>query len=263
LDFQVLVPFPATQDWSFEEPWVAARAKGDEAALARLGEDYQHALRLQTLLYTAAGDAAFERPTPQILLLHANAVGAAQWDSLFTWMKGRGFRFAAPDEVLADPVFYEMPVFTGRFGGSFWDRIRHVHRQARARERAVELLELQSAAWNRGDLAGFASAYADDAVFVSPTGLTRGRAAVLERYRVRYPDRAAMGTLAFEIVEMKDVWGPEVTPLGDATPGAIHGMSVVARWTLRREGAAATSGHTLLVLQRSGDDWRISHDASM
>jgi peptidoglycan/xylan/chitin deacetylase (PgdA/CDA1 family) len=252
-----------TQDWSFEEPWVTAERKADTAHLARLAEDYQHALRLQALLYTAAGDALFERPTPQVLLIHANAVGAAQWDALFTWMKGRGFRFAPPDEVLADPALAETPLFLARHGGSLWDRIRHVRRQATAREQIAALLEKQAVDWNRGDLAGFTSVYDEDAVFVSPTGITRGRAAVLERYRSRYPDRAAMGTLQLEIVELRDLWGPEITPLGDATPGGVHGASVVARWSLQREGAAPSSGHTLLVLQRSGNAWRIVHDASM
>jgi hypothetical protein len=207
-----------TQDWSFEEPWVTAQRKPDPTRLARLGEDYQHALRLQSLVYTAAGDALFERPTPQILLLHANAVGASQWDALFTWMKGRGFRFATADEVLADAAFAEAPAFLGRYGGSLWDRIRHVRRQAKAREQIAALLDQQAVDWNRGDLAAFTSVYDEDAVFVSTTGLTRGRGAVLERYRKRYPDRAAMGTLKLEIVELRDVWGPEVTPLGDATP---------------------------------------------
>ena len=35
------------QDWSFEQPWVEARKAGDTARLTRLGEDYQHALRLR------------------------------------------------------------------------------------------------------------------------------------------------------------------------------------------------------------------------
>jgi uncharacterized protein (TIGR02246 family) len=252
-----------TQDWSFEEPWVTAQRKPDPARLTRLGEDYQHALRLQSLLYTAAGDALFQRPTPQILLIHANAVGAAQWDALFTWMKGRGFRFAAADEILADPALAEAPPFLGRYGGSLWDRIRHVRRQSTAREQVAKLLDAQAADWNRGDLAAFTSVYDEDAVFVSPTEVTRGRAAVLERYRKRYPDQAAMGTLQLEIVEMRDVWGPEITPLGDATPGGVHGASVVARWSLRREGTPSSSGHTLIVLQRSGSTWRIIHDASM
>jgi peptidoglycan/xylan/chitin deacetylase (PgdA/CDA1 family)/ketosteroid isomerase-like protein len=253
------------QDWSFEEPWVTASRAGDAPRLARLAEDYQHALRLESLVYTAAGDGLFERPTPQILLLHANAVGAAQWDSFFTWMKGRGFRFATADEVLADPAFAaaEAPAFVGRYGGSLWDRIRHVRRQARAREQVGALLKQQAADWNRGDLVAFCSAYDDDALFVAADGLTRTRAAVLERYRKRYRDQAAMGTLDLEVVELRDVWGPEVTPLGDATPGAVHGVSVVARWSLRREGAPAATGHTLLVLRRTGDAWRIVQDASM
>jgi peptidoglycan/xylan/chitin deacetylase (PgdA/CDA1 family)/ketosteroid isomerase-like protein len=251
------------QDWSFEEPWVTATRAGDAARLARLAEDYQHALRLESLVYTAAGDALFERPTPQILLVHANAVGAAQWDALFTWLVGRGFRFASADEVLADPAFAEPHEYVGRYGGSLWDRLRHVRRQARARDQVRALLKRQADDWNRGDLEAFCSAYDDDAAFVAADGLTRGRAAVLDRYRRRYPDRAAMGTLTLEVVELRDVWGPEVTPLGDATPGAIHGASVVARWSLRREGAPPAQGHTLLVLRRTGDAWRIVQDASM
>jgi peptidoglycan-N-acetylglucosamine deacetylase len=252
-----------TQDWSFEEPWVKARRAGDTAALARLAEDYQHALRLQALLYTAEGDELFARPTPQILLVHANAVGAAQWDALFTWLEGRGFRFVAPDEVMSDAAISELPPFTGRYGGSLWDRIRHVRRQAKAREQVTALLQQQAADWNRGDLAAFTSVYDDDALFVSDAGVSRGRAALLERYRKRYPDPAAMGTLSFEVVEIRDVWGPEITPLGDATPGAVQGASVVAKWSLHREGAPSTSGHTLLFLQRAGSAWRIVHDASM
>ena len=178
-------------------------------------------------------------------------------------MKGRGFRFATADEVLADEAFTEAPAFLGRYGGSLWDRIRHVRRQATAREQIAALLDQQAADWNRGDLAAFTSVYDEDAVFVSTTGVTRGRAAVLDRYRKRYPDRAAMGTLKLEIVELRDVWGPEVTPLGDATPGGVHGASVVARWSLGRENAPSSSGHTLLVLQRTGNAWRIVHDASM
>ena len=251
------------QDWSFEEPWLKAKAAGDAAALARLGEDYQHALRLESLLYTAAGDALFERTTPQIILLHANAVGAAQWDALFTWLRGRGFRFASADEVLADPAFSEPHDFVGRYGGSLWDRIRHVRRQARARKEIGELLAKQAADWTKGDLDAFTAAYADDAVFVADDGVTHGREHVLARYRKRYPDGSAMGALTFEVVEVRDLWGQEVTPLGDATPGNVHAASVVARWTLRRPGAADASGHTLLVLHRSLGAWRIVHDASM
>jgi hypothetical protein len=72
-----------------------------------------------------------------------------------------------------------------------------------------------------------------------------------------------MGALAFEIVEVRGLWGPEITPLGDATPGNIHAASVVARWSLRKESGEPASGLTLLVLRKVLGAWRIVHDASL
>ena len=118
-----------------------------------------------------------------------------------------------------------------------------------ARGAVAAVIERQVQAWNRGDLEGFVSVYADDAAFVSPTGLTRGRQAVLDRYRTRYPDKAAMGTLALEIVETR------LAGAGSA--------SVVARWSLAYPGKPTASGLTLLVFHRSGDRWLIVQDASM
>jgi uncharacterized protein (TIGR02246 family) len=122
-------------------------------------------------------------------------------------------------------------------------------REEEIRRAVTAVLDRQVRAWNRGDLEGFVSVYAADAAFVSPTGLTRGRQAVLDRYRKRYPDKAAMGTLSLEVVEVR---------LAD-----VHGASVVARWTLAYPDKPAASGLTLLVLRPRGDGWEIIQDASM
>ena len=45
----------------------------------------------------------------------------------------------------------------------------------------LSLLDRQASAWNRGDMEAFCSAYADDAVFLAPSGGTRGRSEVLAR----------------------------------------------------------------------------------
>lgn len=129
------------------------------------------------------------------------------------------------------------------------DPAADARRQGEIRKAVKAVLERQVQAWNRGDLEGFASVYAEDAAFVSPTGLTRGRQAVLDRYRKRYPDKAAMGTLSLEVVE---------TRLAD-----LHAASVVARWTLAYPGKPAASGLTLLVLHPRGGTWVIVQDASM
>ena len=116
-----------------------------------------------------------------------------------------------------------------------------------ARE-ASAVLDAQIAAWNLGDLEGFCALYSEDAVFASTTGLHRGRAEVLERYRKRYPSRADMGTLAFEKEDVR------------ANADAV---SIVARWRLSYPDKPAANGLTLVVLRRTKDGWRLVQDASM
>ncbi len=251
------------QDWSFEERWVEARAAGDSAALARVADDFQLALRSEVLAQTALGDELFSRVTPQVLLLHANEVGLAQWDALFTWLEGRGFRFAAADEVMADPAITTPHHVVPDPGGSLWYSLRRDRESELARTAVAELLQQQATAWSRGDLEEFCSAYADDAVFVSPSGLTEGRQAVLERYRKRYTTPEVMGKLTLTLLEIREAWGAEATVFGDALPSRTHGISVVARWALHRADGSDSSGLTLLVFHRRDGRWVIVQDASM
>ncbi|MEA2601366.1 MAG: hypothetical protein QOF89_2358 [Acidobacteriota bacterium] len=254
------------QDWEFEKPWVEARRKGDEREMERLGEQYQESLHVEVRDQEAKGDRLYGRPVPQILLLHANEVGAAQWDRLFTWLEGRGYRFATVDEVLADAVFKEDPRYVGDASFGLWDRFVALRRTQDAKTGVETLLKMSSAAWNRGDLETFTSFYAEDASFLSPTGLTQGRQQVLERYQRRYPDRKAMGTLSLEVLEVRLAQGIEVTPLDDARPSRVHGVSVVARWKLAypdQPDKKTAEGLTLLVLRRHGNSWEIVQDASM
>lgn len=253
------------QDWSFEEGWVEARGRGDAATLDSIGSTYRMQLQLEIADQEARGDRFFGRTTPQILLLHANEVGAAQWDALFTWLESSGggrHHFAAVDEVLSDAAFSIPHEFVGRYGCGLWDRLLDARRREDARTAIVHLLDSSAAAWNRGDLDAFCANYAEDALFVSPSGSTHGREAVLARYRAKYKDRAAMGTLSFELVEVRLTSGMEVTILGDARPARLQGASIVARWSLAYADTT-TSGATLLVLRPRGGGWEIVQDASM
>lgn len=121
---------------------------------------------------------------------------------------------------------------------------------------ARSLLETQAAAWNGGDLEAFCSVYADDALFVTATGLTKGREEVLARYRSRYPDAAARGTLSFEVLAV-DVLA------GGAWKDPSEAIAVVARWKISRHQEPDAAGLTLLNLVRTPAGWRIVHDASM
>jgi peptidoglycan/xylan/chitin deacetylase (PgdA/CDA1 family) len=254
-----------TQDWSFEESWVEARKKGDERAMARVGEEYQQSLQLEVRTYEGLGDEIFGRPVAQILLLHANEVGSAQWDRLFTWLEERGYRFAGVDEVLADPAFSRPQRYVSHFGSSLWDRIAAEQGTEKALAEVRTMIQTQVEAWNRGDLEAFTSGYAEDAAFLSPSGLTRGRGEVLARYRKRYPDRKAIGRLSLEPIEMRPAAGTEFTELGGARPSRVHGVSVAARWEIaypEEPGKEPASGLTLIVFRRTRDGWEIVQDAS-
>jgi len=111
------------------------------------------------------------------------------------------------------------------------------------------LLAGQAAAWSRGDLDAFCAVYAADATFVSPSGVSKGREVIRERYRKKYPGKSGMGALTLEV--------QEVRLLGEAA-------AVVGRWTLTWPDKPAATGSTALVLQAKKDgSWEIVQDASM
>jgi len=108
-------------------------------------------------------------------------------------------------------------------------------------------LEQQVREWNAGNLAGFMETYAksDRIRFASGGDVSLGWQTVFDRYRKRYGDRAAMGTLTFSELD--------ITLLG---PDAALAFG---RWRLRRE-KDEPSGLFTLVFRKTPDGWRIVHD---
>ena len=120
-----------------------------------------------------------------------------------------------------------------------------------ARTSIRQVLEEQVAAWNRGDVEGFMEGYwrSDSLRFASGGDVRRGWQTTLEAYRRNYPDRAAMGTLAFEDLDVRML----------SPSWAV----VFGGWRLRREGGLPElSGLFTLLFERPSADaaWRIVHD---
>jgi ketosteroid isomerase-like protein len=92
-------------------------------------------------------------------------------------------------------------------------------------------------------MAGYART--DTLRFASGGTVRRGWQATLERYQRGYPDRAAMGTLSFDRLD--------ITPLSDGW------ALVFGAWRLTRADDAP-HGLFTLVLRRTDDGWRIVHD---
>src|SRR6058998_931873 len=70
-----------------------------------------------------------------------------------------------------------------------------------------QLLKESEDAWNRGDLAAFASYYDDspETTFIGREVTRGGPEAILARYRRGYPTREAMGTLTFSEIEVRSL----------------------------------------------------------
>ena len=158
-------------------------------------QDYLAALRLAVTSAETAADAQLGRPRRRCCCCTPTRWARRTGTRCSSWLEAHGHRFATADEVLADATFRDPPIDAARSGYGHYARLAKVQRAAEARLEIATLLETQAAAWNRGDLEAFCAVYAEQASFASPTGLTRGREAVLARYRTRYPDAAARGTL--------------------------------------------------------------------
>ena len=104
------------QDWSFARSWLAAHRSGDKAEKARVSEAFHESIHLSIRYHESVGDRLFDREVPQVLLLHALAMGVEEWDRLFSWFVDRGYRFAEADEILADPAFSEPHAYVGPRG---------------------------------------------------------------------------------------------------------------------------------------------------
>ena len=116
---------------------------------------------------------------------------------------------------------------------------------AEAQIRAV--LDMQTAAWNRGDIDTFMTSYwkSDQTLFIGASGIARGYQAVLDRYRHAYPDRKSMGTVSFSDLEV------HVT--------CADAAYVVGKFHLARE-ADQPSGVFSLDFRKFPEGWRIVLD---
>jgi ketosteroid isomerase-like protein len=111
----------------------------------------------------------------------------------------------------------------------------------------MAVLTTQQNDWNKGDISGFMTGYwnSSELTFAGTRGFTRGWQPVMERYRTSYADKAAMGTLAFQELEIRSLGQDAALVLG--------------KWHLERQ-AGDVGGIFTLVLQRFPEGWRIVHD---
>lgn len=108
------------------------------------------------------------------------------------------------------------------------------------------LMATQEAKWNAGDIPAFMTYYwkSDSLKFIGSKGITYGWQKTLDNYLKAYPDQAAMGILAFTIVECTQL-----------SPTAVY---VIGKWELRKE--KPSGGHFTLLWKKIKGEWVIVAD---
>jgi hypothetical protein len=121
--------------------------------------------------------------------------------------------------------------------------------QSRDETRILQLLDRQTADWNRGDVQAFMKGYweNDSLMFVGKSGVTYGWTNTLNNYKKGYPDTASMGKLHFDIIKVKRL--------------SKKYYFVVGKWFLKRS-VGDIGGHYNLLFEKINGEWVIIADHS-
>jgi uncharacterized protein (TIGR02246 family) len=124
-----------------------------------------------------------------------------------------------------------------------------LHTASRQELDVIKVLLAQENAWNKGDLAAFASGYKDapDTLFITHQ-VSRGFAGLIDEYKHDYPNRASMGTLTYSELEVR--------PL-DENYAVVIGKYHLDRG--KKEGGGA-DGLFTLVVEKTDQGWKIIID---
>jgi ketosteroid isomerase-like protein len=116
------------------------------------------------------------------------------------------------------------------------------------RQTILATLDRQTADWNAGNIDAFMKGYweSDSLMFVGKNGVTYGYQNTYQGYLKRYPDRATMGMLEFDILHLN-------------FPGKDVAF-VVGKWHLTRPEVGDIGGHYTLLWQKIKGKWVIVCD---
>lgn len=118
----------------------------------------------------------------------------------------------------------------------------------KAVEAAKSLLYEQMEDWNKGDIDAFMEGYwkSDKLQFIGSRGVAYGWEQTLENYKKGYPDRATMGRLSFDLI--------------DVTQQSRNVVSITGKFHLKRDEMEDAEGHFLLIVKKIKGKWLIIAD---
>ena len=112
-----------------------------------------------------------------------------------------------------------------------------------------KVMDAQVIAWNDGNINNFMKTYwqNDSLMFIGKSGVTYGWQRTMDNYKKNYPDKAAMGRLSFDLLELK--------------PLSSFYYFVVGQWHLQRS-SGSIGGYFTLLFKKINSEWLIIVDHS-
>ncbi len=134
--------------------------------------------------------------------------------------------------------------------GSFLLTMSALAQSTADRKAILGILNRQATNWNEGRVDRFMVGYwpSDSLTFVGKAGITYGYTETLANYKKRYPDRASMGTLKFDILQLDFP--------------ARNVAYVIGHWHLTRPQIGDADGHFTLLWRKIKNRWLIVSDHS-
>ena len=117
-----------------------------------------------------------------------------------------------------------------------------------AKEDILIVMAMQQDAWNQGDIKQYMQGYwlSDELKFVGKNGIKYGWQNTLNNYIKSYPDKATMGQLEFDVLQV-NIYGDSAFVLG--------------KWSLKRK-EDNPNGYYSLYWKKINNQWRIVIDHS-
>ena len=103
-------------DYLFARAYDRASVSGDRELMRKVAAAYVPYMNAKFSFFERNAEQLFGRDIRQILLIHASALNAAEFDHLAAMMKARGYRFITLERALEDAAFNTPDTYVGPSG---------------------------------------------------------------------------------------------------------------------------------------------------
>lgn len=113
-----------TEDWAFNEKYMAAELAKDWAARYEIGQAYLAHIRKSVVYWDSVGTALEGRPIRHVFMVHANRINRDYLGQILADFKDAGFSFISLDEAYRDRIYQESDEWASPTGVSYLEHIK-------------------------------------------------------------------------------------------------------------------------------------------